>query len=417
MEGEQRQMEETIQGKKQEVFDGMFGKRVLVHHTTKDGKKVDAELVCRDIILGNIIHKIYRRQGECSFEELVTEAAVSAWGAINRFEPRFSTWLDMSRDDERALFKSVNVAVHNDLYGLTIRDTRRFRERDNGGMKNHSLKLNMIRLESLASPSEDEDVYAVLGENASLYGDKGAAHASHFLEWFRENQEQLLTRKQNEFYEAAQKCWHEKGSGYTENDIEAYTGVDPDFAFRYYKRIESRVLKAWLGEEKKSFAQRIRERELRTLQGLIDIYEAEDEDMNLRMSIWFYNLEESDAVGDIIADVLDGKETQGYVAARDANICMPSRSLYKLYAAVEDRVHHLHRPLPARHKMEIREGENNFDRERHDAYKAYKRELLNPPLYVNGVETEAPKNPFKKKKKTMTMLPTGLMYELEDDVS
>lgn len=411
-------MEETIQGKKQEVFDGMFGKRVLVHHTTKDGKKVDAELVCRDIILGNIIHKLYRRQSDHSLQDFISGAAVVAWETIEAFEPQTSTWMDMSKRDLGALFKSVNIAVQKRAKDFAVSDTLRVRERENGGRTNHSLSLNMIRLESLAAPSEEEDVYAVLGDNASLYGDKGAAHASHFLEWFRENQEQLLTRKQNEFYEAAQKCWHEKGSGYTENDIEAYTGVDPEFAFRYYKRIESRVLKAWLGEEKKSFAQRIRERELRTLQGLIDIYEAEDEDMNLRMSIWFYNLEESDAVGDIIADVLDGKETQGYVAARDANICMPSRSLYKLYAAVEDRVHHLHRPLPARHKMEIRPGENNFDRERHDAYKAYKRELLNPPLYVNGVETEAPKNPFKKKKKTMTMLPTGLMYELlEDDVS
>lgn len=410
-------MEETIQGKKQEVFDGMFGKRVLVHHTTKDGKKVDAELVCRDIILGNIVHSMYYRQNAHSLQEYMSEAAFAAWRAIEGFEPQESSWMEMGKADRSRLFRHVNTWVEKELYSLNRDGTQWLRERKDGGRIWHKLSLNMIRLESLASPSEEEDVYAVLGENASLYGDKGAAHASHFLEWFRENQEQLLTRKQNEFYEAAQKCWHEKGSGYTENDIEAYTGVDREFAFRYYKRIETRVLKAWLGEEKKSFAQRIRERELRTLQGLIDIYEAEDEEMNLRMSIWFYNLEESDAVGDIIADVLDGKETQGYVAARDANTCMPSRSLYKLYAAVEDRVHHLHRPLPARHKMEIRPGENNFDRERHDTYKAYKRELLNPPLYVNGVETEAQKNPFKKKKKTMTMLPTGLMYELEDDVS
>lgn len=195
---------------------------------------------------------VYSLAKKNSFEEmeLLGSAASFAWEALASFKLEDSAnWDDIiSGIDQHNLNRIVRAIckkIEHELPALANPNTKRMYDPETQGKM-----FVTIEFDSLDKPiyDENDEIKGFVIEDAveSFFALKGETLKNPFVEWFRANRHNFLTRRQNDFIDAMTEVTLHKDTDYVdEDDFVELIGMKPHDLDRIKKRISTRTLAAW----------------------------------------------------------------------------------------------------------------------------------------------------------------------------
>ncbi|MCD4839746.1 hypothetical protein LRS37_12890 [Neobacillus sedimentimangrovi] len=424
---------------KELFFEGLFTQQVRKYPTERYGKFIDTVIVCTNKSLDMFFNKLYAKyKVKHAYNDFMNECIYWTYFSIQRFTIRDEgSWQEMIKGTDKKnigrLITNIKTTVENEIIRFVNDGVLYTSVRDEEGKKQHAkYKINFSSLDSILIEGEGEEttLMEMVDNEKGFWGVKEGYTSTHFVKWFKENKERILTKSQVRLLNNLRKCQHEK-DGYTENDISQYVGFNSKKVGEYLDRIKVRVIKAWekevsMGE--KTQLEMAKEYELNLWSELMDIvYQEEVEDMNKAISDWFIANLDEEKVANLVYDQCTAKEskavTYAYVNKGEQTV-IPSKVLYKLVAKVEERLDYLQ--AMETHSMKFYKKTEEMGRwtpEAHKQYAKYLKDFTQQPCKVYKLNEdgsigeflrEEKWQPFKQKTtQVQEILPTGIMIDSE----
>lgn len=408
---------------KELYFEGLFTQQVKKYATETDGKFVDVVIVCTNKSLEIFFNKLYSKyKVKHSYNDFMNECIYWSYFSIQRFQIRDEgTWEGMIDGTDKPnigrLISNIKTTVENEIIRFMNEKVLYTTKRTDGVKEHDRLVVNTTSLDTVLANSEGgtETLLNMISSEMNFWSVKDGYKLNHFLEWFNEHKERILTKSQVQYLNNMAKAQH-LGDGYTENDVAEVTGVSDTNRSTYTKRIKERVLKAWEKENpmgQKTQLQMMKEKEIELYTPLIDlIYVEETAGQNKAISDWFIANLDNEKVNNLVYDNTAKEEsiavTHAYVNKGD-QIVIPSKVLYKLVALVEKRLDYLQ--VMDTTSTPIQSNPVNKKKNIERANK--RKEFIEQPCYVydkegNLLRIEAWK-PFNEKVNGVNeVLPTGI---------
>lgn len=411
---------------KEQYFEGLFEERVKRYETETNGKFVDVVMVCNNKSLEVFFNRLYKKyKVKHSYNDFMNECIHWSYFAIQRFHIRDEgSWEEMMEGTDKAnigrLVNNIKTTVENEIIRF-VNDGVKFTRGEVDGEKGQHMKIkvNFSSLDAVLMGADGDTTTLVnmVSDEQGFWGVNGNYKMNHFMEWFKENRQRVLTKSQNQLLDNLSKCSHEK-DGYTENDLEEYIGFNPRKISYYMDRIKNRTLKAWekenpLGE--KTQLEMMREKEIKLWTELMElVYVDEDEvaGQNKAISDWIIANFDNEKVSNIIYDNMSQEECIAVVHAyhtKGEQTAIPSKVIYKFVSFVEDRLNYLQVMDTSSTKIKPNPENKKKNIERAN----YRKQFIEQPCYVydkegNLLRIEAWK-PYKAKKNDVKeILPTGI---------
>lgn len=344
---------------KEELYAMLFEKRIK--WIDKNNMKFQISLESSNPRIEAHMKTIYRKYKNKirSLDEFKVEYLLCAYVSINRFEivdpdNNLNSWEALLAGESPILMSKVikNIKVTAE-YGVHIyaNPDAKFTRGEVDGVKNQHVtyKLETTSLDEILlnsdsySQSERNDF---LSEEDSVFyhTPEEEYHLSFFGEWFEKNKKYILVKSQVEFLENLDKC--RKVEGYTENDVQKYTGTPSFKVNQRLKKIKERVLRAWEEEKPKvkNRLERERDKKLKILSEYKAIVEDDTqlENQNSLLTDWIKRNFNKNFVMDMLDDILTKdniKETNRVLQTGEGLIS--SEVLYDLFIKVEDAIEKL----------------------------------------------------------------------------
>ena len=410
---------------KELYFEGLFSQQVKRYKHETDGKFIDVLTLPTNKSLEMFFNRLYSRYKiKHSYQDYMNECIYHTYNAVMRFEVRDGgSWQGMIDGTDKAnigkLISSIKTAVEHEIWYFVNDGGKRTKNEDRENVK---VKFNMTSLDSLIMGAEGEETTLVnsISSEMGFWGDKEGYKADHFKKWFEENRHRFLLRNQNLLIDNLAKCSHEK-DGYTENDVEAVTGVKSNNMTATMNRIKKRTLDAFEKENPmghKTQLEMQKEEEIELWLPLIDLIYSDDASQNDKISAWLIANLDNEKVSNMVYDHITGKESIAVTDAYANGGQIPSKVLYKVIEKVEARLDYLHQLDTTSVKFYKKPEEmGRWTPEAHKEWnkkaKAWKEQptkvyKLNPDGTVGEFLREEKYVPFKHKDEAIhEVLPTG----------
>nr|WP_259544461.1 hypothetical protein [Heyndrickxia oleronia] len=366
--------------------------------------------------------------------ELLNSAVGIAWEALDSFElAEGAEWTDVIEGRDRhnlnRVVKAIIAKLEHELVAEVNPNTHRMYDPETGG------KMYVtINFDSLDRPIYDGngEVVGTLGDEVSesYFAPKSQTYANPFVEWFRENRHEFLTRRQNEFIDGLSTGLQSKESDYVDvNDFEQLAGMQRNDLDHMKKRIRERTLKAW--EKYKAGKPELTRRgayligKIAELNEFIVIAESDDDlaTQNQRLSAWLKSkeLEHAEDPTDLISDVLAGDITATKAFAdfmKGETKAIDSAVLYRIYDAIKTEVDRLKREIASLsatvdpRPIDYEKRARNAERKR--KYEDFKREQ---PCKVYNKDGELVRTMTSNMKeyKVVELNAFGMTYDLREN--
>ncbi len=417
---------------KEVFFNQLFEQRVVKYPTERDGKFIDVAYQCNNESLHNFINKLYNKYKiKHSFTDYMSECMYWTNIAIQRFNIRDdSSWAFIIAGTDRPnigkLISSIKTTIEKEIIKFNNPDTKWTTKREGSANRHVAYKYSFTSLDQVLMDKDNNSTSLVqtVSSDKSYWISKEGYQMNEFIKWFSENKEDILLKSQIRFLNNLEKCQHER-DGYTENDIEAVTGVPHRLIGTYLQRIKDRVEKAWSKENNtgRSIAQISIDTEISMWDELTDIVNCEDQDLQAQsenFTYWIKNHLEEDIVSNMLADAFDSQETQTMVKSFKDNTSIPNILLYKFYSLVEARLQKLattDTTVTPFYKKQSEMGK--YTPKAHKEYNSFLQSFKHQPCHVYDLQGNLKETvPFKtatSQSKTIfyQVTPAGVHTELE----
>ena len=393
---------EILKGK-EEMFNQLFKKKVIVNKNKKDAKLVEIYLEATEPKLSRLFNNLYQKYRKGTQQDFISDCILLSWEAIERFEIEGNgNWEDildgLDQLNRKKLISYISNSVRFNIIKKVNPDLK-YTTRQIEGKKQHvAILFDSISLSTLIMDSESE---VELGEKVdstqSVWSNsfKNDYKVSAFIEWFQQNKERILIKSQLDFLEKMKGA--QKVEGYTDNDIEELTGVPANKVSKKLKRIEIRVLKAWENEREnheKSFSAREKEAEIRLWNKPITIfYNAEPSVQNAELTKWLMGNFNKSKVANIVYDSLNFEDSK--IVTRhinqENNKALPVHILNQIMVSIFKRQKELKIPAIKSNKvykepnLKFQAWEEEEKERRKQPCLVYKNDELVDVLYDNAI--------------------------------
>lgn len=420
---------------KEQYFEELFTQHVKKFATETDGKFIDVTTKSTNKSLEIFFNKLYSKyKVKNNYNDFLNECIYWTYFAIQRFTVRDGgSWEGMIGGTDKAnigrLITSIKTTVEHEVIRFINDGVIYTSKRDEEGKVEHAkYKFTFSSLDAILMGAEGEETSLInmVGDEQGFWGNKEGYASSHFIQWFNENKERVLTASQLQLLDNLSKCSHEK-DGYTENDISQYVGFNSKKVGEYLERIKGRVMKAWRKENslgQKTQLELMKDAEVELWTSLIDLVYTEDTaGQNKAISDWFIAHLDNDKVANMVYDHIDKEAsiavTNAYVN-RGGQTAIPSKVIYTLVAKVEDRLDYLQQLETESVKFYKKETEMGrwtpqAHKEHAQGLKAWKEQTCkvykrNEDGSLGELVREEAWKPFKQKTNgVQEVLPTGVI--------
>lgn len=220
---------------------------------------------------------------------------------------------------------------------------------------------------------------------------------NHFLRFFLENKEDILTKGQLEFYETMPKYLHEEGDSYTLSYSQDKTQIySTNQRNGRYRRINERVLeaykKAFPNGDEITLLQMKKESDLQLLNELIDIAYNDDtadlSDLNTYISNWVneqLNNDSNDVVSNLLHDELTAEELTHMNRSLHNGYPISNKLTYKIISLIENKIQQLEEFDTS--KGDRAKSNSGWTKEDHQKYKDYLHRINNKEIKVYDLKT------------------------------
>jgi hypothetical protein len=318
-----------------------------------DGKLSPKHPKLKRVILGLVYS--FAKKDTFKESELMGSAVTISWIALHDFKladgADWNAVIDgRDRLNLNRIVKAIVTKIEHVLPVEANPNTKRMYDPETGG------KMYVtINFDSIDRPMYDEngEVVGSVGDEVSesYFAPQGPTLSNPFVDWFRENRRDFLTRTQNDFIDRMSSMTLVKDTDYVEdNDFESIAGMKPRDLDRIKKRIRERTLKAW--DEYRADKPQVTRRGEEIVNRVVDwaefiaIAESDDNlaDQNVMLSNWIKrNASDDDVedVTDLIYDTLAGDRsaTRTFVSfMKGERESIEAPVLYRIYEAIVDKV-------------------------------------------------------------------------------
>lgn len=377
--------DEEIEEIKNEFLESFWTTKITRYKTNRNGKSFDYLLVCTNEIfyrtlqgwLSDANRERPNYKQKLHYEDWMAEAALSVQATMRMFKPtqKDFDWKALLKDEteeeaeknvsKKILFKYLNRGAQRDLdkYQRFV-DQVEFSKQEKtvqGKVVQRDYYYNSLNLTSYDQSNNDDDEYSILnlfGEEAGLYFTSDNHVANHFLKWFKENRENILSKNQIELLNNLELANDE----FCDVDLntEEYTGKSASNVNDTKKRILIAIEEAWTKQNplgRKTRQQLRKEAEIDFWNELLTLAKLPDEEIenqNLLISKWIVdkmtdgkgnnmNGKEGDIfLLDLVYDNLGASEhIFNITTAIKKNEQISSKTLYKIIELVEERMNKL----------------------------------------------------------------------------
>lgn len=286
-----------IDNYKENVFNELFGKKVVEYPVSKNGQNIGVYLEIKNQRLYYHLEELKMKYGfKKSESDMQSEYISQSWEAISKFKPdtedELSGWVAISSGTDEKLFNQlisyIKTTVGYKIYEFVNPDAFRTTTTVDGERVHYTLVMEFESLDELLFKEiENESSLPVdlTDENNVFNKDMYSYYISYFQKWFDENKEDILIDSQLEYLENLKKC--SKDPYLTPEEFEEVTGVMWSDYSRRLKRIERRIARAWEKSQpkKKSRKQVADEKVIKYLQDYMKIVRSDDvETQNLQLT-------------------------------------------------------------------------------------------------------------------------------------
>lgn len=199
---------------KEIIFNQLFEMKVKYYKSPRDGKYCDTEVTCKNKSLNHYIRQTYNKYRGYSgaYSNFFNEAVLIAYKAIQKFEPLdgVNSYEGIVRGtDELNRNRLINYIKLSIKYNIIkqVNPELKYttRTNDEGEKKHVAYKLSYESLDEVINP-DSEDGPITLGdtltESDSLFSSQSEDYAyknNHFIQWFKDNKEEILVESQLRF--------------------------------------------------------------------------------------------------------------------------------------------------------------------------------------------------------------------------
>ena len=286
--------------------------------------------------------------------ELLGEAVTIAWEVLDAFTLQDgATWSDIIEGKDvlnlNRVVRAIITRLEHELPAIANPDTRRMYDPETKGKM--FVTINFDSVDRMLYDAHGEPVREIgEGVSDSFFAPPDYVYETNeFLDWFRANRHDFLTRRQNAFIDAMSEMTLSKDTDYVDvNDFEALVGMKPCDLDRIKKRIISRTLSAWESNPINTRRGQYLTRQKKQWEEFVSLAESDDElgDLNRRLSVWVSDSEPVIGEGptDFIYDMLTGDvpATMDFVAfLKGETDSLPAALLYRIYDADIDKIDRL----------------------------------------------------------------------------
>lgn len=421
---------------KKDFFNTLFELKGVKLKNPVSNQYVKTSIVVKDKLLNSHIQSLVNKYKNLASPEAIKhECMILAWQAIRDFFIRDgSTWEAVIEGNDivnrRRLLKSIMTRMEHGIYQHCNPDLKRTSLTVGGNKQSIHQVINFLSIDVEVNGFEEDDMELLIDTiTESFFAEKDGYVNNHFVQWFLENKEKILTKKQLQLLNNLTKCMH-LPDGYTDNDCQKVTGV-PSYRLQpYLERICDRVLRAYNKEfpngKGKSFRQMEIERKLSLLNELMALINSEEvRGMNKRVSDWIVAHIEEEWIQDVVYDACaNQEETKAVVAAigdREKKV-IPNKVLYKVCSKLEDMTKRLHSELEKINKPKAKLVTNLDDlrrrKENKERQRKYKEFITPQPCYVyqkndagelEFIGVQLPTTQKQRKTKLMELTPFGTL--------
>lgn len=277
-----------IENYKENVFNDLFGKRVVEYPVSKNGQNVGVYLEIKNQRLYYHLEELKMKYGfKKSDSDMQSEYISQSWEAIMKFKPEsedeMEGWEAISSGTDEKLFNQlisyIKTTVGYKMYEFVNPNAFRTTTTVDGERVHYTLVMEFESLDELLSREVESEAslpVELTDENNVFNNTMYSYYISYFQKWFEENKEDILVDTQLEFLENLKKC--SSDPYLTAGEFEEVTGVRWSDYSRRLRRIEGRIARAWENSQpkKKSRKQVVDEKILKYLQDYMKIVKRGD---------------------------------------------------------------------------------------------------------------------------------------------
>lgn len=288
---------EGIENYKENVFNDLFGKRVVEYPVSKNGQSVGVYLEVKNQRLYYHLEELKMKYGfKKNDSDMQSEYISQSWDAIMKFKPETENelegWKALSSGTDEKLFNQlinyIKTTVGYKMYEFVNPNAFRTTTTVDGERVHYTLVMEFESLDELLSNEigDEPSLPVELTDESNVFNNTMYSYyISYFQKWFEENKEDILVESQLEFLENLKKC--SRNPYLTAEEFEEVTGVRWSDYSRRLRRIEGRIARAWEKSQpkKKSRKQVVDEKILKYLQEYMEIIsESNPETQNLELT-------------------------------------------------------------------------------------------------------------------------------------
>ena len=244
-----------IENYKENVFNDLFGKRVVEYPVSKNGQNVGVYLEIKNQRLYYHLEELKMKYGfKKSDSDMQSEYISQSWEAIMKFKPEsedeMEGWEAISSGADEKLFNQlisyIKTTVGYKMYEFVNPNAFRTTTTVDGERVHYTLVMEFESLDELLSREMESEAslpVELTDENNVFNNTMYSYYISYFQKWFEENKEDILVDTQLEFLENLKKC--SSDPYLTAEEFEEVTGVRWSDYSRRLRRIEARIARAW----------------------------------------------------------------------------------------------------------------------------------------------------------------------------
>lgn len=219
-------------------------------------------VVIKDKYIQNILYSNYKKiikkstSKNTPFSEYVSLSYIHIYEALLKFKlPTDSDWYIMVDDYANNNFENINIHKMRKYINLTftnklIRElnynTKYTKMNLNGVAHNVAMKMDVFSLDGYFN--SDMQMDDVLTDDNNFITSNKKYNVNHFIEWFKENRKDVLTKSQNKLIDDLYELGYPEKS-ITPQMIYEYTGKNSSqLKSQYFKRISNKLYDAYTKE-------------------------------------------------------------------------------------------------------------------------------------------------------------------------
>ena len=328
---------------KQLLFEQLFETQVIRYKTPKDNKYVDTQIVCTEPSLDYYFKNLYNKYHKADYSTFFEECMLITYEAINKFsfldQGSYEGVIDKTdKLNRNRLLSYIKTTVKYEIIKKVNPNLRYTTKTDSEGNVRHiAIKIEELSLDDTALRNPEGEEVAIgdnLTEESNYFHNFKDYKHNHYITWFNENKQRVLTKSQLALLETLK-----------EDPMETPKGEDRRKLQRIAKRID-KAYKEEFPDGGKTILDIERDDELKIWEDVAIMIQANEDEMLIDITEWLQQNQDEPVVMDLLDKFSTGQEARvinRYLQGKEEGH-IPSKVLYPLMSFIIKRIKHLKIP-------------------------------------------------------------------------